>query len=76
MATDNLHRREPAGRGERRVGERSPRPSITGPHAGYDRYGRLDHYYYRCERCGLEATDPALAKGCWRCGGNDREADA
>jgi hypothetical protein len=42
---------------------------VSGPHAGYDRYGRLDHYYYRCERCGLEATDAALTEGCWRCGG-------
>ena len=42
-------------------------PAVTGPHAGLDRYGRLDHRYYRCERCGLESTDPALARGCWRC---------
>ncbi|MFC6941593.1 hypothetical protein ACFQE8_16725 [Salinirubellus sp. GCM10025818] len=43
-------------------------PHVTGPHAGYDRYGRFDHYYYRCERCGLESTDPALVRGCPRCG--------
>jgi hypothetical protein len=42
-------------------------PDVTGPHAGFDRYGRFDHYYYRCERCGLESTDPALSRGCWRC---------
>jgi hypothetical protein len=40
---------------------------VTGPHAGFDRYGRFDHYYYRCERCGLESTDPALVRGCPRC---------
>lgn len=42
-------------------------PAVTGPHAGLDRYGHLDHRYYRCERCGLESTDPALVRGCWRC---------
>ncbi len=42
-------------------------PTVTGPHAGFDRYGRFDHLYYRCERCGLESTDPALARGCPRC---------
>ena len=40
---------------------------ITGPHAGYDRFGRLDHVYWRCERCGLESTDGSLRDGCWRC---------
>ncbi|WP_254543836.1 hypothetical protein [Halomarina pelagica] len=44
-----------------------PVPPVSGPHAGYDRYGRLDHYYWRCERCGLEATDPTLERGCPRC---------
>jgi transposase len=42
--------------------------SVTGPHTGYDKYGRLDHYYWRCERCGFEATASELAHGCWRCG--------
>lgn len=42
-------------------------PAVTGPHAGFDRYGRFDHYYYRCERCGLESTDHRLRRGCWRC---------
>jgi hypothetical protein len=40
---------------------------VTGPHAGYDRHGHLDHYFWRCERCGLETTDRALTSGCWRC---------
>jgi hypothetical protein len=40
---------------------------VTGPHAGLDRYGRFDHRYYRCERCGLESTDPALLRGCPSC---------
>ncbi|MFC6963457.1 hypothetical protein [Halocatena marina] len=44
---------------------------ITGPHAGYDKYGRLDHYYWRCERCGLEVTTSKLARGCWRCATED-----
>lgn len=43
-------------------------PAVTGPHAAADRYGRLDHYYFRCERCGLETNDAALRAGCWRCG--------
>lgn len=50
----------------RREGPSGP-PRISGPHSGYDRYGRLDHYYYRCERCGLESTDSRLREGCWRC---------
>ncbi len=29
--------------------------SISGPHVGYDAYGRRDHTYYRCEECGCEA---------------------
>ena len=41
--------------------------SVTGPHAGYDRYGRVDHYYWRCERCGLESTAARLREGCPRC---------
>jgi rubrerythrin len=42
-------------------------PEVSGPHPGYDRYGRLDHYYYRCERCGHETTNPDLRRGCPRC---------
>ena len=49
--------------------------SVTGPHHGYDRDGRLDHRYWRCERCGLETTDPRLRDGCFRCGA-DGEDDA
>lgn len=42
---------------------------ITGPHDGFDKHGRLDHRYWRCERCGLETTSRQLADdGCWRCG--------
>lgn len=65
MVSEHLQRQEPADYGE--TGPRERPPPVTGPHAGYDRYGRLDHYYYRCERCGLESTDAALADGCWRC---------
>lgn len=43
-------------------------PSVTGPHAGYDRYGRFDHYYWRCERCGHETTDAGVRHGCPNCG--------
>jgi len=65
MASNHLQRQEPTGHGEREVHD--PPPTVTGPHAGYDRYGHLDHYYYRCERCGLESTDATLADGCRRC---------
>ncbi|MFC5969951.1 hypothetical protein ACFPYI_01270 [Halomarina salina] len=69
MVTDNLQRQEPADYGG--IDRSGGRPRITGPHAGYDRYGRLDHYFYRCERCGLESTDASLADGCWRCEAED-----
>lgn len=61
----SIHRRtsEPSG-----TGRTTGRGEVTGPHAGYDRYGRLDHYYYRCDRCGLESTDAGLRAGCPRCG--------
>lgn len=60
MHTDSLHPREATGS--------AARPTrVSGPHAGYDRHGRLDHYYWRCERCGLETTDRTLETGCWRC---------
>jgi hypothetical protein len=43
--------------------------TVTGPHDGRDSDGELDHRYWRCERCGLETTDPRLREGCFRCGG-------
>lgn len=50
-----------------------PEPShVTGPHVGRDSRGRFDHRFWRCERCGLETTDPRLQYGCFRCG--DRSA--
>jgi hypothetical protein len=45
--------------------------AVTGPHPGDDRYGRYDHRFYRCERCGVESTAPDLCGGCPRC--DDRE---
>ncbi|MFC4448582.1 hypothetical protein [Halorussus aquaticus] len=41
--------------------------SVTGPHDGRNSDGELDHRYWRCERCGLETTDPRLREGCFRC---------
>ncbi|MFD1512372.1 hypothetical protein [Halomarina rubra] len=73
MATNSLQRDERAGSGAP-DGERPPPRSVTGPHPGYDRYGRLDHYYYRCERCGLESTDAALTERCWRCDDDEEES--
>ncbi|MFC6836060.1 hypothetical protein [Halomarina ordinaria] len=69
MTTDHLRRAPPGA--SRRPTDRERRPAVSGPHPGYDRYGRLDHYYWRCERCGLEATDAALERRCPRCGGDD-----
>jgi hypothetical protein len=43
--------------------------TVTGPHDGRDSDGELDHRYWRCQRCGLETTDPRLREGCFRCGG-------
>lgn len=48
---------------------------ITGPHDGRDQDGELDHRYWRCERCGLESTDPQLREGCFRCGARPSRAD-
>ncbi|WP_224448020.1 hypothetical protein [Haloprofundus salilacus] len=42
--------------------------NVTGPHRAYDDHGRLDHRYWRCERCGFESVDPRLRDGCFRCG--------
>jgi rubrerythrin len=47
--------------------ERETGPDVTGPYAGYDRYGRFDHYYWRCEACGTETTDASIREGCPRC---------
>ncbi|WP_129114287.1 hypothetical protein [Halegenticoccus tardaugens] len=41
--------------------------AVTGPHDGRDGDGRLDHRYWRCERCGFESADPRLRDGCFRC---------
>lgn len=53
--------------------ERTELPTITGPHPGYDPDGALDHWYFRCEGCGLESTDERLCEGCWRCGAECEE---
>lgn len=60
MHPDNAHPQERTDSPNRR--------RVTGPHAGYDRRGRIDHLYWRCERCGLESTDAALREDCFRCG--------
>ena len=39
---------------------------ISGPYPGEDRYGNLDHYYYRCDRCGAESVDTEDLESCCR----------
>jgi hypothetical protein len=49
--------------------------TVTGPHDGRDSDGHLDHRYWRCQRCGLETTDPRLREGCFRCAGSETTRD-
>lgn len=49
-------------------------PAVSGPHAGYDRYGRFDYRYWRCEACGLETTQD-ISDGCPRCPAAARDAE-
>lgn len=37
---------------------------IAGPFTGYDRYGRPDHQYFECERCGAQAVRKRDLYGC------------
>ncbi|RBI58619.1 hypothetical protein DMJ13_26195 [halophilic archaeon] len=37
---------------------------ITGPHVGQDKYGNIDHRYWRCEHCGAETTDKRALDAC------------
>ncbi|WP_433631267.1 SWIM zinc finger family protein [Halomicrococcus sp. NG-SE-24] len=39
-------------------------PRITGPHVGQDKYGNVDHRYWRCEHCGTETTDKRALDAC------------
>ena len=43
--------------------------TITGPYVGFNAYGNFDHYYWRCEECGLETTDESIRSGCFGCDG-------
>ena len=38
-------------------------PRVPGPHIGFDKYGRADHRYWRCEECGRESTDKHVLGG-------------
>jgi hypothetical protein len=31
--------------------------AITGPHAGYNKYGELDHFYFECSQCGGQSVN-------------------
>jgi rubrerythrin len=37
---------------------------ISGPYTGYDKYGNVDHHYWRCERCGAEAIREDALEDC------------
>ncbi|WP_458186575.1 hypothetical protein [Haladaptatus sp. NG-WS-4] len=37
---------------------------ISGPHTGYDKYGTVDHNYWKCENCGAEATQKGALTDC------------
>ena len=39
---------------QERAATTDAQPTITGPHTGLDKYGNVDHHYYRCEDCGDE----------------------
>lgn len=76
MRTDTSNHNKTTARNRHSTETTADTPDITGPHEGRDRDGTLDHRYYRCERCGLESTDPRLQEGCFRCGAggtNDRD---
>jgi len=49
-------------------------PAVSGPHAGYDRYGRFDYRYWRCEACGFETTQD-ISDGCPRCSTAPRDTE-
>lgn len=70
-ATDHDYDHERATGDRERTGRDGERPrqtpAVSGPHVGRDRYGDLDHYYWRCERCGHESVDAALTEGCPEC---------
>lgn len=76
MRTDTRNPHKTTDRNRQPTETTADTPEITGPHAGYDPDGALDHRYYRCERCGLESTDPRLQAGCFRCGaGEERDRE-
>jgi hypothetical protein len=37
---------------------------ISGPHTGYDTYGKVDHKYWQCEYGGAEATRKGALTDC------------
>lgn len=41
-------------------------PRVTGPHKRTCESGEIE-FFWRCENCGLTATDPELRKGCPAC---------
>ena len=73
MSTESTHAQERTDSADSADDADAP---VTGPHDGYDRRGRPDYRYWRCERCGLESVDPRLRRGCFRCGaGRDDRTD-
>ncbi|RBI59977.1 hypothetical protein DMJ13_20000 [halophilic archaeon] len=39
-------------------------PRITGPHVDQDKYGNVDHRYWRCEQFRAETTDKRALDAC------------
>jgi hypothetical protein len=60
MTTDATPAQESAGTTD------EPEDRITGPHPGVDKYGRFDHYYWRCTDCGAESVREADLESCCR----------
>ena len=73
VGTDTRSQHKTTERNRQSTNTTTDSPVITGPHVGFDRDGHPDHQYFRCERCGLESTDPRLQEGCFRCEVNVRD---
>ncbi|GAA0250762.1 hypothetical protein ACFFQF_27120 [Haladaptatus pallidirubidus] len=37
---------------------------VSGPYTGHDKYGNVDHTYWKCEECGAQATRKGALTDC------------